>query len=100
MWALIKPPPGAHNTPFFSSRECSVFTKALALELIPHNIRVNCVCPGDISTPMLEKQLEKAGNGDEYMRNLVRAYPMGRVGKPHEVAEVICFLASEKASFV
>lgn len=63
-------------------------------------IRVNCVCPGDISTPMLEKQLEKAGNGDEYMRNLVRAYPMGRVGKPHEVAEVICFLASEEASFV
>lgn len=78
----------------------TVFTKALALELIPHNIRVNCVCPGDISTPMLEKQLEKAENGDEYMRNLVSAYPMGRVGKPHEVAEVICFLASEEASFV
>lgn len=75
------------------------FTKALALELAPHHIRVNCVCPGDVATPMLEKQLADAG-GAYQLADVAGVYPWGRVARPEEVAQVIAFLASEAASFV
>lgn len=76
------------------------FTKALALELAPYEIRVNCVCPGDIETPMLDKQLAESGDPGAYRREIASVYPMGRIGKADEAAQVICFLASDAASFV
>ncbi|OPX87511.1 MAG: Cyclopentanol dehydrogenase [Pelotomaculum sp. PtaB.Bin013] len=94
------------NGNFFCSTYCAskgavtTFTKAIALELISHNIRVNCVCPGDIFTPMFEKQLANVVNKSEYIKRIVGVYPIGRIGKPEEVAKVICFLASDEASFV
>ncbi|WP_040292942.1 SDR family NAD(P)-dependent oxidoreductase [Acetonema longum] len=75
------------------------FTKALALELAPHHIRVNCVCPGDVATPMLDKQLADA-NGTYQLADVESAYPLGRVARPEEAAQVIAFLASDAASFV
>ncbi len=71
------------------------FTKALAKELAPHGVRVNCVSPGVIDTPFHE-----AFSTPEMMRNFVNAIPLGRVGKPMECAHVIAFLASDAASFV
>jgi len=94
------------NGNFFCSTYCAskgaitIFTKAIALELISHNIRVNCVCPGDVSTPMLEKQLANVVNKSEHLKSIVDLYPIGRIGRPEEVAKVICFLASDEASFV
>jgi NAD(P)-dependent dehydrogenase (short-subunit alcohol dehydrogenase family) len=78
----------------------TLFTKALALELAPHGVRVNCVCPGDIATPMLERQLDAVDNPREYRREMESIYPLGRIGTPEEVAGVILFLASDAASFV
>ena len=78
----------------------TLFTKALALELAPHGVRVNCVCPGDIATPLLERQVAAAANPQEYRREMESIYPLGRIGTPEEVAGVILFLASEAASFV
>lgn len=78
----------------------TLFTKALALELAPSGVRVNCVCPGDVSTPMLERQLSATGNPDVVRREMESVYPLGRIGKPEEVAGVILFLASGAASFV
>ena len=78
----------------------TLFTKALALELAPHGVRVNCVCPGDIATPLLERQVAAAANPREYRREMESIYPLGRIGTPEEVAGVILFLASEAASFV
>lgn len=76
------------------------FTKALALELAPYNIRVNCICPGDIETPLLDKQLSSTADPDAAMREMASVYPMGRIGRAEEAAQVICFLASDAASFV
>jgi Dehydrogenases with different specificities (related to short-chain alcohol dehydrogenases) len=76
------------------------YTKALALEMAPYNIRVNCVCPGDVATPMLEKQLFDTENPQQSLETMKNIYPMARIGTPEEVARVICFLASADASLV
>lgn len=75
-------------------------TKALALEMGPWRVRVNCVCPGDIETPLTEKQLEQFPTREEGIREMASVYPLGRIGTPEEVAAVIGFLASPEAGFV
>ncbi|HET6863529.1 MAG TPA: 3-oxoacyl-ACP reductase family protein [Pyrinomonadaceae bacterium] len=71
------------------------FTKGLAKELAPYNIRVNAVSPGVIDTPYHEQF-----STPEMMKNYVNAIPLGRVGKADEVAKVIAFLASDAASYI
>ena len=78
----------------------TIFTKALALESIHYGIRANCVCPGDVETPMLKEQLAGIDNPKEYLRDMASLYPIGRIAQPQEIANVICFLASDEASFV
>lgn len=76
------------------------FTKALALEVAPYGIRANCICPGDVATPMLERQLSEAKDSQQYIESLRNLYPLGRIANSEEVAQVVCFLASDAASFV
>jgi 3-oxoacyl-[acyl-carrier protein] reductase len=71
------------------------FTKGLAKELAPFGVRVNAVSPGVIDTPYHEQF-----SSPEMMKNYVNAIPLGRVGKPEEVAKVIAFLASDAASYL
>jgi NAD(P)-dependent dehydrogenase (short-subunit alcohol dehydrogenase family) len=78
----------------------TTFTKALALESIHYGVRVNCVCPGDVDTPMLQQQLIGVDSPQEYLRDMAAMYPVGRIAQSHEIANVICFLASDKSSFV
>jgi NAD(P)-dependent dehydrogenase (short-subunit alcohol dehydrogenase family) len=76
-------------------------TKAMALDHGPQGIRVNAVCPGDIETPMLLEGIES--RGEDVAAGLARkgaAFPLGRVGKPQEIAKVVAFLASDAASYV
>jgi meso-butanediol dehydrogenase/(S,S)-butanediol dehydrogenase/diacetyl reductase len=72
-------------------------TRTAALELAPHGIRVNAVCPGLIDTPPLQRALELAGDRAQAIR---AAVPVRRLGRPEEVASAILFLASEDASYV
>ena len=74
------------------------FTRALALDTAPR-LRVNCVCPADIATPLLERQLAAAG-GSYTLADMAEAYPMGRIGTAEEVAHVICSLLSPANSFM
>lgn len=74
-------------------------TRHLAVEWAAHGIRVNAVAPGTISTERVARLADEPG-GPEYLREMRAAHPMGRLGTPEEVAEVIGFLASDAASFV
>ena len=80
----------------YSSSKAGVIclTKALAKEVTEYSINVNCVSPAVIETPILQQVTESTIN---YM---VSKIPLGRVGRPEEVAAVVHFLASEEASFV
>jgi 3-oxoacyl-[acyl-carrier protein] reductase len=71
------------------------FTKGLAKELAPFGVRVNAVSPGVIDTPYHEQF-----SSPEMMKTYAGMIPLGRVGTPAEVAEVICFLASDAASYL
>ena len=71
------------------------FTKGLAKEMAPHKVRVNAVSPGVIQTHFHEQF-----STPEVMAAYAKQIPLGRVGTPAEVAEVICFLASEAAGFL
>lgn len=71
-------------------------TEALAVELAPHNIRVNAVAPGMIETPMIDPIKEDP----EQEEALLARIPMHRVGKPEEVSELVLFLASDKSSYM
>ena len=69
-------------------------TKSLAMELAPSGIRVNCVAPGVIDTDIVKVL------GEETLRELAEMTPLGRLGRPEEIAEAVAFLAGEKASFI
>ncbi|MCB8876007.1 SDR family NAD(P)-dependent oxidoreductase [Acidisoma silvae] len=74
------------------------FTKSAALEYAARGIRVNAVCPGLIWTPMAD-QMVAAGQG-EALKGMEKSVPMGRVGRPEEIADAVLWLCSDAASYV
>jgi NAD(P)-dependent dehydrogenase (short-subunit alcohol dehydrogenase family) len=72
-------------------------TKTAALEYAKQGIRVNCVCPGVIRTPMMERMLTRT---PELEQQYIAAEPIGRLGLPEEIAESVVWLCSDAASFV
>ncbi|MCU1351797.1 MAG: hypothetical protein JWM05_1006 [Acidimicrobiales bacterium] len=77
----------------------AMLTRSLAVEFADHAVRVNCCCPGSVRTSLLDRYLE----GDDVAERevqLLDALLVNRLGEPHDVAEVVCFLASPAASFV
>lgn len=93
---------GANNFSAYCASKGGVLalTRALALELAPHKIRVNCICPGTIETPLVRQIWEKSGRPEEMRESRLRLHPIGRLGKPEDVANAALFLASEESSFV
>ena len=96
---------GVHGN-YYCSAYCAskgavvLFTRALALELASSGVRVNAIAPGDILTPLTEKQLADSPDREAALREMASVYPLGRIGTPEEAASLIVFLASPAASFV
>ena len=78
----------------------TVMTKALALDYAKYNIRVNSVNPGTIDTPMLDCEAKASGDYEAYLKRMNEECPIGRIGRPEEVAQAVLFLASDESSFV
>jgi len=92
MWGVTG---GSCEAPYSAAKAGVIgLTKALAKELGPSNIRVNCVAPGVIDTDM------NAHLSPEDLAALGEEAPLGRTGAPEEVAEAIFFLSSDRASFI
>lgn len=89
---------GNYGCSLYSAAKGAVvaFTRSLALDLAPY-IRVNCLCPGDVDTPLVAKQLMAGSYTKEEM---AAVYPLGRIAKPEEIAGVIAFILSPENSFM
>jgi NAD(P)-dependent dehydrogenase (short-subunit alcohol dehydrogenase family) len=75
-------------------------TRAMAIDYGKHNIRVNCVCPGDVDTPMLASECQQLGeNPGQFMKEAANR-PLGRFGTPDDVANAVLFLASDMAKWI
>ncbi|VXC14082.1 3-oxoacyl-(acyl-carrier-protein) reductase FabG [Arthrobacter sp. 9AX] len=94
-WGLYPAP--AHIAYNVSKAAVVAFTKNLARDYAPNNIRVNAVAPGEVHTPMLEAGLARSGRTVADLDALV---PFGRIGKPEEIAALVAFLASDEAPYI
>jgi NAD(P)-dependent dehydrogenase (short-subunit alcohol dehydrogenase family) len=80
-------------------------TKSTAIDYAAFNIRVNCICPGTIQTPLLDKAVKQVINKSgqeaaEIYTSLNKAQPLGRIGQPEEIAKTVRFLLSDDSSFI
>ena len=77
-------------------------TRAMAIDHGKHNIRVNCVCPGDVDTPMLQSECEQLGDkyDEEYKRSCAEDRPLSRIGTVEDVANAVLFFASDMSTWV
>lgn len=77
-----------------------LMTKAMAIDHGPQGVRVNCICPGDVETPMLPLDAKMRGQKwEDYLAGCANR-PLGRIGTTEEIAKAVLFLASEDSSFV
>lgn len=75
-------------------------TRTMALELAESGIRVNCVCPASVDTPLLRASFTRTSDPEAARERNRKRHPLGRFGKPEDVANLVLFLASEEASWI
>ena len=75
-------------------------TRAMAIDYGKHNIRVNCVCPGDVDTPMLQGECAQLEESADAFMKAAAARPIARVGTPEDVANAVLFLASPMSAWI
>lgn len=75
-------------------------TRSVGVAYAADGIRCNCVCPGDMQTPMIEQYWDATGDPEKAKAEMAAMYPAGKIGQPGEVAKAILFLASDEASYV
>jgi NAD(P)-dependent dehydrogenase (short-subunit alcohol dehydrogenase family) len=93
------------TTPLVSSYDASkgaivALTRSMALEYASNGIRVNCVLPGAVDTPVFRANLRADGQEEEQYRATVNHIPMGRIGQPLDIARAVLFLAGDESSYV
>lgn len=77
-----------------------ILTKAMAIDHGPQKIRVNCICPGDTDTNMLRNEAQQLGEREDRFLAESARRPLGRIGKPEEIAQAALYLASDASAFV
>jgi len=93
----LRPAAGLHG--YCAAKAAVVsLTQSAAIELGPDRIRVNCICPGGIVTPLVYRGMR--GGEEEARRNMARGQPIPRAGKPEDIAAMATFLASDEAEWV
>jgi NAD(P)-dependent dehydrogenase (short-subunit alcohol dehydrogenase family) len=75
-------------------------TKVAALTYGPVGIRVNCICPGDVATPMVEEYFNAASDPEQFRKEIYSKYALRRIASPKEIAQTALFLASDASSFM
>lgn len=93
---------GGRGTAAYSASKGAVvlLTKAMALDHAADGIRVNCVCPGSVDTPMLHGEMEEMGGAAVVRHLFEEKHPLGRIAAADEVAAAVLYLASDDAAFV
>lgn len=77
-----------------------LLTKAMALDHAAQNIRVNCICPGSVDTPMLREEMKDLGGVDLMWSRFAAKHPINRISSVDEVARAVLFLACDDSSFI
>src|ERR1700693_4949340 len=92
---------GARPVAYCASKGAVVLlTKAMAVDHGPQKIRVNCICPGDTDTGMLRNEAQQLGTREDVFLADSARRPLGRIGRPEEIARAALYLASDASSFV
>ena len=76
------------------------FTRALAIDHVKQNIRVNCVCPGTVDTPSLAERINAFADPAQARKDFINRQPMGRLATAEEIAETFVYLVSDESSFM
>ena len=77
-----------------------MLTKAMALDHAHEKIRVNCICPSVVETDLVKGVFNETERGQEMPKARLATIPLGRLGRPEDVAEMAVFLASEESSWL
>jgi NAD(P)-dependent dehydrogenase (short-subunit alcohol dehydrogenase family) len=93
---------GAKNFAAYTASKGGVLnlTRSMALDHAQDGVRVNALCPGAVDTPLLRRQFEDREGPQGTLEDLAALHPMGRLGRPEEIAKAAAFLASDDASFM
>jgi len=90
-----------HNVAAYTTSKTALLglTRSIAVDYAPQ-VRCVAVCPGTIDTPMLDWAIHQSPNPEEVLEECKQMHPMGRIASPHEVADLVLFLCSDKAGFI
>ena len=92
---------GVPNRFAYGSTKAAVIglTKAIAADFVRQGIRCNAICPGTVHSPSLEQRMAAQGDAEKAYADFVARQPMGRLGKPEEIAALAVYLASDESAF-